>query len=213
MVVLRCTRKLLTRLPSALVTKSAPGLVMAETTAGSTTRLGDWYANLMVVAQRPLVLCVAERSLFAIVVPLAEARTLVPRWRQAIERRLLALGIASAQVADDLAAMAEVRIVPASYGAGARARSEASAAGVSGPVRSPSVGRRMVGVLTDMAWQCEARTIRVDGAEQPDIAAMEAGLDELLCTPLDYRRPADVTRAVFVEEHSVEPGGELRLVR
>lgn len=210
MVVLHCTRKLLARFPPTLVPSTAPGRAAADPTTSSTTRLGDWYANRLVVARRPLVLCAAERSLFAVVVPLAEARTLVPRWRQAVERRLLALGIDPAQVADELATMAEVRVVPASYGAGGRAPDEPAQRG---RARSPSVGRRMVGMLTDMAWQCEGRTIWVGGVEQPDLAAMEAALDDLLCTPLAYRRPAEVTRELFAEERLPGPGGTLRLVR
>lgn len=198
MVILQCTRKLLARLgPSG---GGAPASEHGASPPASTTRLGDWYANLMVVARRPLVLCAAERPLFAVVVPLAEARTLVPRWQQAVERRLLALGVAPAQVADELAARAEVRVVPASYGAAPGAR-------------SPSAGRRMIGMLTDMAWQCEGRTLRVGGVEQPDLAVMEAALDDLLCTPLAYRRPADVTRELFAEERSPDPGAALRLVR
>lgn len=214
MVVLHCTRKLLARLPKGIrsgviVADVTPGPSPAETVAGATTRLGDWYANLMTVARRPLVLAAAERSLFAVVVPLAESRTFIPRWRETIERRLLALDIAPARVAEELSAMAEVLVVPTSYGASATSGSSER----SPSARAPSTGRRMVGVLNDMAWQCEGLTLRVAGAEQPDIAGMERALDRLLCTPLDYHRPDDVTRALFEEEHPVAQGGGPRLVR
>lgn len=89
--------------------------------APTPTRLGDWYANLMLVARRPLVLCVAERSLFAVILPLKEARTFVPRWRSSVEARLLALGIPADLVAGELAVIAAVTIGPTSYGAGQRA--------------------------------------------------------------------------------------------
>lgn len=214
MVILRCTRKLLARLPPR-EGGGAPTGDHDAAPAASTTRLGDWYANLMIVARRPLVLCVAERSLFAVVIPLWEARTLVPRWRVVVERRLLALGVAPGRVADELAAMADVRVTSASYGA-----TSYDAGGVSpgecarsGRARSPTVGRRMVGMLTDMAWQCEERTTRADNLERPDFAAMEAALDDLLCTPLAYRRPADVTRELFAEEPPLASAGALRLVR
>lgn len=83
------------------------------------SRRGDWYANLLVVERRPLLLCVAERSLLTVIVPLTPKRTLIPRWRAAVERRLLAIGVAPApaQVAGELAAMAHVSVIAALHGA------------------------------------------------------------------------------------------------
>lgn len=211
MVALRCTRKLLARLGS---TAEAPALAatVIESSPGDTPRLGDWYANLMLVARRPLVLCVAERSLFAVILPLKEARTFVARWRSAVEARLLALGIPADLVAGELAAMAAVAIGPTSYAAGERAGERASATtgaredGASAPARRvPAPGRRMLGVLNDMAWQCEAQGIRVNGRGEPDFAAMHEALDRLPCSPLRYASPAKVTRALFAAADEGEP--------
>ena len=207
MVVLRCTRKLLARLgPTAEA--PAPAAAVVEPSPGDAPRLGDWYANLMPVGRRPLVLCVAERSLFAVILPLKEARTFVPRWRAAVEARLLALGIPADLVAGELAAMAAVVIGPTSYAAGERA-SATTKAGEEGAVaparRVPAPGRRMLGVLNDIAWQGEAQGSRVDGQGEPDFAAMHEALDRLPCSPLRYASPAEVTRALFAAVVEREP--------
>lgn len=189
MVVLHCTRKLLTRLGA----RSAVAGRIAE----STTLLGDWYATVFVVARRLLVLCVAERSLFAVLLPLKEARTLVPRWQAAVERRLLTLDVLGAQVAAEAAAMCDVVIAPASYGRAGRVRGPATAGPSGSSTGTANAGRRLLGVLTDMVWQCEGRTMRAADTDVPDLDGMASALDQLLCKPLAYARPADVTRALF----------------
>lgn len=187
MVVLRCTRALLARLGRGR--PPAGGAATPSTAAGGPAVLGDWYATAFVVARRPLVLAAAERSLCAVVLPLAPARTLVPRWREAVGRKLADLGVAPAQVDGELAAMAGADVGPVSY-------------------REPA-GRRMVGVLTDMVYQCEPWVVRVHARPGvvaaglslppvvPDLAGMEAALDRLPCAPLRYANPVDATRALF----------------
>jgi hypothetical protein len=182
MVALRCTRKRLTRLEP---TASADG----ATSAPSTARLGAWYATVFVVARRPLVLAVAERSLCPVVLPLREARTLVPRWRDAVSRRLRGLGVEPAQVGAELVAVADVALGPAAY-------------------RVPAA-RRVVGVLADMVYHCEPHVVPIHQGPGlvasglvlpeavPDLTGMEAALDRLLCAPLGYASPAEATRALF----------------
>ena len=189
MVVLRCTRALLARLGRG---RSPAGSGAAPTAdGGGPAVLGDWYATVFVAARRPLVLAAAERSLGAVVLPLAPGRTLVPRWREAVGRKLADLGVAPAQVAGELAATADAGVGPVSY-------------------REPA-GRRMVGVLTDMLYHCEPHVVRLHAgpglaasgltlpAVVPDLAGMEAALDRLPCAPLRYANPADVMRALFAE--------------
>jgi hypothetical protein len=81
MVTVRCTQKLLRRLP-----------VTAEPPA-STAVLGDWYANLLFSRPQQLVLCVSERTLLPIVLPAKELQTLVPRVALAVGEVLLRLGV------------------------------------------------------------------------------------------------------------------------
>src|SRR5207245_6167044 len=59
MVVLRCTRKLLRWLREKPV----------EDAAASSTLLGDWYANLLWVYRKPLILAVSARTLLPVLIP------------------------------------------------------------------------------------------------------------------------------------------------
>jgi hypothetical protein len=97
---LRCTGKLLKRL------HATPGVDLEE----PTTRLGDWYATLVYEGYEQLVLCVSERSLLPVVIPAREARTLVPRFRDALSELLVLLGVPTTEIERELAAMVDVRI-------------------------------------------------------------------------------------------------------
>ena len=97
---LRCTRKLLKRL------QASPGVDLDP----PTTRLGDWYATLVYERTEQLVLCVSERSLLPVVLPAKEARTLVPRFRDALAELLAGLGVPPDEIERERAEMADVRI-------------------------------------------------------------------------------------------------------
>ena len=80
MVTLRCTQKLLRRLPH----------MAGEST--STTILGDWYANIW-FSRPQLIICVSERTLLPVVLPAKSLATLVPRLAVAVGEVLLRLGV------------------------------------------------------------------------------------------------------------------------
>lgn len=65
MLTLRCTKKLLTRM------KVKPDLQPPP----STTKLGDWYADVLNMGRERLVLCVSQRTLLPVVAPAAGAAT------------------------------------------------------------------------------------------------------------------------------------------
>jgi hypothetical protein len=113
---LRCTRRLLNRLRQEPAAGSAP----------PTTRLGDWYTNLVHVGRLQFLLSVSERTFLPVVVPAAPSATWIPRTRAAIGEHLRALGIDEEEVAREEAAMAEATV-------------------------GPTVDRRVIGALTDFA--------------------------------------------------------------
>ena len=100
MFTLRCTAKLLRRL------RATPGVDLEP----PTTRLGDWYATLVHEHREQFVLCVSERSLLPVVVPAKEARTLVPRFRDALAELLARLGVSTAEIERERAEMDAVRV-------------------------------------------------------------------------------------------------------
>jgi hypothetical protein len=74
MIVLRCTQKLLVRL------KQTGDLQAAE----STTRLGDWYGNILRIGRRQHLLFISERSRLPVVLLITEAKRLSDAFPDAV---------------------------------------------------------------------------------------------------------------------------------
>ena len=74
MLVLRCTQKLLARL------KQADNLPAVE----STTRLGDWYGNILQLGRRQHLLFISERSRLPVVIPIREGKRLAAVFPDAV---------------------------------------------------------------------------------------------------------------------------------
>lgn len=100
MVVFRCTRKLLERLPDAA----------ASVSARSTTALGDWYFTLVFAKPQWLLLGVSEKSRLPIVLPARELRTMTPRFREALERVVYNLAISQEAIAAERRSMEQIEI-------------------------------------------------------------------------------------------------------
>lgn len=100
MFTVRCTKRLLARLTVSPATEPLE----------PTTRLGDWYANLLHIGRLRLVLFVGERTFLPVVIPAAPMRTLVERFRGALAEILQAMGIDGANVNRELAEMKDVTI-------------------------------------------------------------------------------------------------------
>ena len=100
MYTLRCTRKLLRRIDE---TPSSEAVT-------PTTVLGDWYANLLYLRPQQLVLAMNERSLLCVLVPAAPAATVAERLRLEVGGLLRDIGVPTAKIEAELAAMEHVAI-------------------------------------------------------------------------------------------------------
>ena len=121
MFTFRCTKKLLARLRTTPATEvPAP-----------TTRLGDWYANLLFRPGGQVVLYVSERSLLPVLVAASPASTLVTRFQEGTSEVLLRLGVPASAVAAELREMADVHI-------------------------GRTASRQVLGSMTDFAYLIEA---------------------------------------------------------
>ena len=98
MVVLRCTQKLLVRL------KQAGELPPVE----STTRLGDWYGNILRIGRCQHLLFISERSRLPVVIPIRELKRLGTVFPDAVCERLSVVGVAAADIADERMRMSEL---------------------------------------------------------------------------------------------------------
>ena len=156
----RATRKLLKRL----------GTKPAERPHAPTTALGDWYANLLYVGRKQLVLCTNDKSLLSVVLP---ARGLKEGLHlglcEAVRRLLLRIDIPESKVAGELAEMREFSL----------ARTD---------------NRTVLGSMNDLAFQVEVR-LGSGPATSLDELALE--LSDVPCGPLSYAHPAEVTRTLL----------------
>jgi len=99
-LALRCTRKLLKRLP-----------ITAEPMPSSTW-LGDWYANPIAIGRARLILCMSERTLLPVVLPARELSQLPTRLVAGVGDVLRALGVAEAAVLAEQARMSPIAYAP-----------------------------------------------------------------------------------------------------
>ncbi len=94
MLVLRVTRKLQRLMPTT-----------ADQRATSDGALGDWYVNKFVVDRRPLLIIMSELSLFSIILPARDVRSLAGRLVTTVGSRLRGLGINEQIVDAEIATM------------------------------------------------------------------------------------------------------------
>ena len=98
MVVLRCTQKLLVRL------KQVGDLPTVE----STTRLGDWYGNILWIGRRQRLLFISERSRLPVVIPIREGKRLGAVFPDAVCEVLAIVGVSAADIAEERSRMSEL---------------------------------------------------------------------------------------------------------
>ncbi len=103
MVVLRGTKKVLRYLSA-----------IDESPNESTTALGDWYANRLVVDRQPILVLVSATSLLAALVPARDVRGLPSRLATVVGERLRRLGVQEGLVEAEVGAMKTVSVAKTS---------------------------------------------------------------------------------------------------
>jgi hypothetical protein len=159
MVVLRCTQRLLLRLKQ----------FDDEPPVRSTTRLGDWYGNILRMGRRHALILISERSRLPVLIPIREANRLAAAFPDAVCQMLGAVGVPAAHVELERTQMLEI-----SYG------------------RTKS--RSLVGTLNDMSFGARVHFITARHDSLEDIALR---LAETPILPLDGACPIDLTRGLF----------------
>lgn len=157
MFTLRCTAKLLTRLKVPLVL--AP--------IAPSTRLGDWYANLLFTRPARLVLCVSERTLLPVLVPARQLETLLPRFRRMVRDVLQAIGVADHAIRNEERAMADVSV-------------------------GRTASRRVLGSMNDFALMVDGNL-----EDSTSLLDVSLRLAETPCSPLEMDTPRRTTVALF----------------
>lgn len=160
MVVLRCTQKLLVRL------KQTGDLPAVE----STTRLGDWYGNILSIGRRQHLIFISERSRLPVVIPITESKRLTTVFPDAVCERLAIVGVNPEDIADERARMSEIAF---------------------GRTRN----RSLLGTLNDFAFMAQSVDSRRTEPESPEELMQFLSRTPIL--PLDGASPVALTNAVF----------------
>ena len=95
MVVLRCTQQLLFRLKR----------FDDELRVASTTRLGDWYGNVLRMGHRHALIFISERSRLPVLIPIREADRLRVSLPEAVCRMLAFVGVSATDIDDERSRM------------------------------------------------------------------------------------------------------------
>lgn len=158
MLTLRCTKKLLTRL----------GEKPHPTPPASTTTLGDWYADVLNLGRERLVLCVSERTLLPVIVPVAGGM-LDEKLAFGLRNILEALGVPKATI-DAEVAQGE----PVTY--------------------AKTVSRSVLGSMRD--FHISLPYYRQDRPSEPYVD-LALKLAETPCGPMQYQSPDNATVALL----------------
>lgn len=161
MVTLRCTQRLLKQL-------TVPRGVEVEP---PTTRLGDWYANLLYLRPKRLVLCMSEKSLLPVLVPAKGLDTLPVRLRDAVREMLLAIEVPAAAVEAEVRAMEPL-------------------------VYAPTTSRVILGSMSDFTQMLEAY---MAFTPQLTLLAYQKSLSEAPCKPIGMRSPQAMARELLAD--------------
>jgi hypothetical protein len=160
MVVLRCTQKLLARLKQY---GDPPAIE-------STTRLGDWYGNILRIGARQHLLFISERSRLPVIVPIREAKRLSAVFPEAVCHRLAVVGVTTADIAEERARMSEM---------------------VFGRTRN----RSLLGTINDFAFMAQTVDRLRAVPETPEELMRFLAKTPIL--PLKGARPIDLTLTAF----------------
>jgi hypothetical protein len=160
MVVLRCTQQLLLRL------KHFDDAAAVR----STTRLGDWYGNLIRMGNRHVLLFISERSRLPVMIPVRQANRLRSAFPGVACQMLAAVGVPAEAIESERLQMSEIAF---------------------GRTRS----RSLLGSLNDFSMMARMHFITRRNDPLERIARELA--ETPLILPFDGEHPSAVTRRLF----------------
>jgi hypothetical protein len=156
---LRCTQRLLRRLP----------LAVTKRRIAPTTRLGDWYANLLFLRKQHLILCTSERALLSVIVPAKDLDMLPVRVRNAVHSLFQALSLPAQAVAEELEQMSQLIV-------------------------GKTANRSVLGTMNDIVNHCRWHSAN---RARLDLRRLELELAGMPAEPLEYAFPRDQAARLF----------------
>jgi hypothetical protein len=159
MVVLRCTQQLLHRLKR----------FDDEPPVTSTTRLGDWYGNIIRMGNRHVLLFINERSRLPVLIPIRQANKLRTVLPDAVSEMLSWIRVPQDVLAEELQQMSEMAF-------------------------GRTISRSLLGTMNDVSFGVRVHFITSRDESLENIAKAVAKTPIM---PLKGERPIDLTRAAF----------------
>ena len=136
----------------------------------STTRLGDWYGNILRIGRRQHLLFISERSRLPVVIPIREAKRLAAVFPDVVCEVLAAVGISASDIADERFRMSEIAF---------------------GRTRN----RSLLGTLNDFAFMAQhGNRTRAEPESREELTRF---LSRTPILPLGGARPINLPRAAF----------------
>jgi hypothetical protein len=156
-VVCRCTKAVLVKLPYE---KNAQ-------LNSATNILGDWYINRLNIGPNRLLLCTAEKSLLAVVLPAKDLPNFPIRLQHGLRELLRRLEIPEAAVQREISEMEAYEFAPTN-------------------------NRRVLGSMNDLAVQ-----INFQFPHSKTLTDCALQVAETPCSPIGWANPGEKTRQLF----------------
>jgi hypothetical protein len=134
-----------------------------------TTRLGDWYGNLLLTKYLRLAICVSERSLLPVFIEAKDFSTFTPRFRAAVRLTLECVGVSTNSIENELREMSTIAI---------------------GTTKSRSI----LGSLNELSFLARYSLKR---RTQGDLTALANEIADTPCSVLKYETPKSMTLALI----------------
>ena len=163
MITLQLTRKLHKLLDIDLTEQLKP----------TTSKLGDWYANLVPTCAGDLIVFANERKLLSVAIPIWESSHLLLLFRLRVGNLLGMIGIQPKAIDDELRHYSQIQF---------------------GKTRSRSV----LGSMNDFAFHYQVRAKEAEKKVDLSLSNGEYKLSQMPCKPIDYRAPSDVAKELLV---------------
>ena len=157
MITLRCTQKL----------RKYLGVVPVDIPEPTTSVLGDWYANLVPTVAGDLILCVNEKSLLTIAIPVREADNLVPFICLRIANLLRMIGVDLKVIANEIRQSEQVQ-----YG--------------------KTASQSILGSMNDFAWRYQTMAENAMCKADLSLSKAELKLSQMPFKALGFQSPFEV---------------------
>lgn len=153
----------------------------------STTVMGDWYANGLVLSRKQYILCMSEKARLPLLLAAAPYSSFHERLIPAIGDLLLAIGVPNDKVERELGEMES----------GCLAKTES---------------RSLLGSMTEIAYQCEAYD-RDGHFDHTDLLAMSIWAADIISLVLEAYTPKEAALHLFglpvrLKRHAAEMLGK-----